>query len=40
MTGRRWRRVGFCLALALLAACGIKGDPTPTPDPELFEAGP
>jgi predicted small lipoprotein YifL len=24
-----WRRVGLCLALAALAACGVKGDPEP-----------
>jgi hypothetical protein len=28
MTGRLWRRIGFCLALAALAGCGIKGEPT------------
>ena len=33
MSGRVWRRIGLCLALAALAACGIKGDPAP-PEPE------
>jgi hypothetical protein len=33
-------RVALCLALAALSACGIKGDPEPTPDPALFEARP
>lgn len=33
MSGRAWRRIGFCLALAALAACGIKGDPV-APGPE------
>lgn len=27
------RRLGLCLLLAALAACGIKGDPAP-PEPE------
>lgn len=27
------RAAGFCLALAALAACGLKGDPVP-PKPE------
>jgi hypothetical protein len=35
-----WLRAGLCLALAALSACGIKGDPEPTPDPALFEARP
>jgi hypothetical protein len=37
MTGRFWRRAGFCLALAALAACGVKGDPVP-PDPDAAGA--
>jgi predicted small lipoprotein YifL len=32
MTGRGLRRIGLCLALAALAACGLKGDPVP-PEP-------
>jgi predicted small lipoprotein YifL len=35
---RRWRWIGFCLALGALAACGIKGDPE-TPEPEAESAG-
>ena len=33
MSLRRWRRIGFCLALVALAACGIKGEPV-APEPE------
>ena len=33
MSVRHWRRIGFCLVLVALAACGIKGDPV-APDPE------
>ena len=36
---RRWRRIGLCLALAALAACGIKGDPV-APEPEDRSATP
>lgn len=32
MTALRMCRVGFCLALLVLAACGIKGDPVPPED--------
>jgi len=38
MTGRIWLRIGFCLALAALAGCGIKGDPT-VPDREAVASG-
>ena len=37
MTGRHWRRIGFCLALAVLASCGVKGDPV-APDSEAAAA--
>ena len=33
-----WRRAGLCLALAALAACGIKGDPAPPESAEQAEA--
>lgn len=36
MTGRGVRAAGFCLALAALAACGLKGDPVP-PKPEAAQ---
>jgi predicted small lipoprotein YifL len=38
----RWWPVGFCLTLAVLTACGIKGDPVPPEprtDPPHREAG-
>ena len=39
MKGRFWRRAGFCLVLAALAACGIKGDPVaPEPGPAFPDA--
>jgi predicted small lipoprotein YifL len=39
VTRLRWRWIGFCLALAALAACGIKGDPVPPkPGPEAETA--
>jgi predicted small lipoprotein YifL len=37
--GRFWRAAGFCVALAALAACGIKGDPVP-PEPAAPDAAP
>jgi len=37
MTPRIWRVVGLCLALAALAACGLKGDPRP-PEPDAAAA--
>jgi predicted small lipoprotein YifL len=37
VTRLRWFRIGFCLALAALAACGIKGDPVP-PEPDAGTA--
>jgi predicted small lipoprotein YifL len=36
MTGRTCRASLFCLALAALAACGLKGDPSP-PEPRPVE---
>jgi predicted small lipoprotein YifL len=33
MSLRRWRWIGFCLALVALTACGIKGEPV-APEPE------
>jgi predicted small lipoprotein YifL len=39
MTGRGLRRVGLCLALAALAACGLKGDPLPPDDPRAQTEG-
>lgn len=37
MQGAALRRIGFCLALAALAGCGLKGDPEP-PQPERAES--
>ncbi len=37
MTGRAVRAIGLCLALAALAACGLKGDPRP-PEPDRTAA--
>lgn len=39
MTRLRLVRIGFCLALAAVAACGIKGDPVP-PEPRQDDAAP
>ncbi len=40
MSGRTWRRIGFCLALAALAACGIKGEPVAPDKATNRSAGP
>jgi hypothetical protein len=34
MSARLVRRIGLCLALAVAAGCGIKGDPV-APEPEV-----
>jgi predicted small lipoprotein YifL len=39
VTALRRCRIGFGLALAFLAACGIKGDPEP-PEPETETPAP
>jgi hypothetical protein len=39
VTWLRWRRIGLCLALLALPACGMKGDPVP-PEPADDTADP
>jgi predicted small lipoprotein YifL len=34
VTGRAGRLLALCLALASLAACGVRGDPVPPSAPE------